>query len=195
VSLDPNARGETHEVTEEVFRTMLDDRGILQPSLMVAPALATSYTVFAQSNLVRLDVPALRHHAAQFFRAQVGLTVEKRYDEQSPPSDAARIVLSSEDATASGTRLVYGRFVTPSDVDAADEAERAIGTYGLALLARRCPTLWSVVPNSANDRTALTLAAVLASTYLGPILSPGGREIIGVRSARLKLEGHHSPYR
>jgi hypothetical protein len=30
---------------------------------------------------------------------------------------------------------------------------------------------------------------------LGPILSPDGKEVFGVRTARMKLEGKSAPYR
>jgi hypothetical protein len=55
--------------------------------------------------------------------------------------------------------------------------------------------VWLVVREADDDRAALTIAAVLASMLLGPILAPDGREIFGVRTARLKLEGRPSPYR
>ena len=126
---------------------------------------------------------------------KIGLTVDKDYGDVAPEVDAARLVVSGSDGSASGTRLAYGRAVEPSDLAAAEEAERAIGTYGLAHLAQRCRTIWLVMPETDDDRAALTIAAILASTLLGPILSPGGQEIIGVRSARLKLEGRSSPSR
>ena len=70
-----------------------------------------------------------------------------------------------------------------------------MGTFGLALLARRCKTIWLLVPEVEEDRAALTLAAIFASHMLGPIMSPGGQELYGVRGARLKLEGRPRPYR
>ena len=182
-------------LTEEAFRDLLDARGILRPGTLAAPDPRRAYVIFSQSRAVRLDIEATRRHAEQFFATKIGLTVDKRYEDVAPEVDAARLVVSSGDGRASGTRLCYGRAVLPSDVIAAEEAERAIGTYGLALLAKRCPTVWTVVPESDDDRAALTIAAILASTLLGPIVSPGGHEIIGVRSARLKLEGRASPYR
>jgi hypothetical protein len=55
--------------------------------------------------------------------------------------------------------------------------------------------VWLVARESEDDRVALTIAAILASSLLGPILTPAGDELIGVRSARMKLEGRARPYR
>ena len=180
--------------TEEAFRVLLDERGILRPGALAPPERRRSYAIFAQRPDVCLDIEAIKRQGEQFFATKVGMTVDKRYGD-APAEDAARIVVSAVDATTSGTRLCYGRAVEDADRAAAEEAERAIGTYGLALLAQRCKTIWMVVPEGDDDRAALTIAAIFASALLGPILSPGGQEIIGVRSARLKLEGRVSPYR
>src|SRR5205807_3014375 len=105
--------------------------------------------------------------------------------------DAARVVVASADASASGARLCYGCPTTSDDLIAAAEAEQRMGTYGLALLARRCKTVWTIVPEAAvgaDDRVALTIAAILASTLLGPIVTPGAASIFGVKGARLALE-------
>ena len=182
-------------LTEEAFRGLLDDRGLLRSGALAEPDRIAGYAVFAQSPLVRLDVESLKHKASQFFQTKLGLTVDKHYDAELPLRDAARFVIASGDPSASGTRLVYGRAVDSADLAAAEQAERTIGTYGLALLAQRCKTIWMIATPSDDDRVALTLAAILASAFLGPILGPGGREILGVRSARLKLEGRASPYR
>ena len=173
---------------------MLDERGVLRPGALVPPERSAGYSVFVQRDDAVLDVAALKGHAARFFGAKLGLTVEKKYREP-PPTDAARVVLASDDGTASGTRLCFGRRASPADHDAAEAAERAQGTHGMALLARRCATVWVVVRETEDDRVALTIATVLASSMLGPILSPEGDELFGVRTGRLKLEGRASPYR
>jgi hypothetical protein len=182
-------------LTEEAFRALLDERGILQHAALDAPARDRSFAVFSQRPDVRLDVDALARQAERFFASKLGVTVDKRYDDVVPDADAARVVIAGGDGTSSGTRLCFGRAADSADFAAAEEAERAMGTYGLALLAQRCKTIWLLVPETEEDRAALTIAAVLASHMLGPILSPGGREIYGVRGARLKLEGRASPYR
>jgi hypothetical protein len=182
-------------LTEEAFRELLDERGVLRRGALVGPALDRSYAVFSQRPDAALDIDAIRRQAERFFSARVGLTVDKRYDDAAPETDAARVVIAGGDGTSSGTRLCYGRPVDPSDLAAAEAAERTMGTYGLALLAQRCKTIWLIVPEIEEDRAALTLAAVFASHLLGPIMSPGGQELYGVRGARLKLEGRARPYR
>lgn len=182
-------------LTEETFRELLTDHGVLRNGALASPARERAYAVFAQRPDVRLDIEGIKRQADQFFATKLGLTVDKRYGDTVPDVDAGRIVVAGGDGTAAGTRLVYGRAVETSDLAAAEAAERAMGTYGLALLAQRCKTIWMIVPEVEEDRAALTIAAIFASTLLGPILSPGGKEIYGVRGARLKLEGRASPYR
>jgi len=182
-------------LTEEAFRELLTDDGLLRAGALASPARERSYAVFAQRADVRLDIEAIKRQAEQFFATKIGLSVDKRHGEVAPYADAGRIVVAGGDGTAAGTRLVYGRAADTADLAAAEGAERAMGTYGLALLAQRCKTIWLVVPEVEEDRAALTIAAIFASSMLGPILSPGGQEIYGVRGARLKLEGRASPYR
>ncbi len=168
-------------IDEQAFREHLDADGILRPGALEPPARA--YAIFAQRRDATLALPALRAHALRFFDTKVGLTADKHYG-IAPLVDAARIVVST--AGASGTRLAYGRPTTSSDLAAADAAEQAQRTSGMALLARRCPTIWLVERVADDDRVALTLAAILSSHLLGPIVA--GDEIFGVRTARMKLE-------
>jgi hypothetical protein len=169
---------------EQRFREMLDE-----------PDRSATFTVFAQQPNAALDIAALKAHAARFFAAKLGLTVDKSYGAEPPEVDAARIVLASDDGMAAGTRLCFARRTVGADLAAAEDAERVQRTHGMALLAQRCPMVWLVVRESPDDRVALTLAAILASALLGPILAPEGDELFGVRTARLKLEGRARPYR
>lgn len=184
-------------LTEEAFRKLVDEAGVLRAGALLAPDRERTYAVFAQRPDASLDLAGIKRQAEQFFATKLGLTVDKQYENRAraPDVDAARVVVSGGDGTASGTRLCYARPVDAADLAAAEDAERQMGTYGLALLAKRCKTLWMVVPETEEDRAALTIAAILASSVLGPILSPGGNEIYGVRGARLKLEGRARPYR
>ena len=54
------------------------------------------------------------------------------------------------------------------------------------LAERRCGSIWIVEREGPEDRTALVLAAVIASVCLGPILGDGA--LFGVRTARVMLE-------
>jgi hypothetical protein len=180
---------------ESSFRDLLDAHGILRPGALAPPDRSAAYTVFAQRSAAVIDVAAIKAQAARFFGAKLGLTVAKEYARGAPETDAARVVLSSEDGATAGTRLCYGRPSNADDVAAADAAEREQNTSGMALLAQRCPTVWLVLRETDDDRVALTIAAILASSFLGPILSPAGDELFGVRTARMKLEGRPRPYR
>jgi hypothetical protein len=160
---------------EQAFRACLDAHGVLRPGAIAAPDAERSYVVFAQRDDAILDVAALKMHAARFFDAKVGLTTDKHYA-TAPRVDAARIVLSTP--ALSGTRLVYARPKAESDLTLEETGS------GLVLLARRCATVWLVVPNAAPDPVALAIATVLASHFLGPILAGG--ELMGVKTARRK---------
>jgi hypothetical protein len=187
------------DLDEQGFRNLLDEHGVLLPGALSAPARSAALLVFAQRPDATLELGTLRAQAARFFGAKLGLTVDKRYAARSaggPDTDAARVVLASDDGLTAGTRLVYGRPADPDDLAAAEAAERAQSTSGMALLAQRCPTAWLVVLEGADDRVALTIAAIFASVFLGPILSPDGSEVYGVRTARQKLEARGGqPYR
>ncbi len=182
--------------SEEAFRALVDpSTGVLRPGALAAPDRSSAYAVFTQRPDAALDIEALKNQALRFFKTKIGLTIDKRYGAFIPDTDAARVVVASDDGTASGTRLVFGRPVHPSDLVAAEEAERTQNSNGMALLAQRCPMLWLVVQETNDDRVALTIAAIFASVFLGPVLSPKGDELFGVRTARMKLEGRSAPYR
>jgi hypothetical protein len=178
------------DLDEANFRGLLDARGVLRPGAPRAlePVRSSSLLVFGQRRDATLDLGALRAQASRFFRAKIGLTVDKRYGADPPETDAARVVLASDDGLTSGTRFVYGRRADSSDLAAAEQAERTQGTYGMALLAARCPTAWLIPTIGEDDRVALTIAAIFASVLLGPILAPDGASLFGVRTARERLE-------
>lgn len=182
-------------LSEEAFRERLDARGLLRADALASPERSVAYTVFAQRADADLGLEVLRSQASRFFAARLGLTVDKTYGDVAPSIDVARVVLRTDDGTATGTRLCFGRPATAEDHAAADRAERAQGSNGMAQLARRCAMVWLVAREADDDRGALTLAAIFASVMLGPILSPAGDELFGVRTARMKLEGRAKPYR
>jgi hypothetical protein len=183
-------------VTEERFRELVDDRGIVRPGALTTPDRSSSYLVFAQRTDACHDMRAIKQNAQRFVAAKIGLTVEKKYRDDAPMSDAARVVLASDDGTIAGTRLCFGRAADASDLAVVEEAERAQGSTGMALLAQRCSTVWLIeAEGGEEDRVALALSAILASVLLGPIVPPKGDRVFGVRTARLELEKKPSPYR
>lgn len=183
-------------LTEERFRELLDDRGVVPPGALRAPERTSSYLVFAQRSDACLDMRAIQHHAQRFFATKVGLTVAKKYGSDAPMSDAARVVVASDDGLIAGTRLCFGRGADMNDLAVVEEAERTQGSTGMALLAQRCPTIWLIeTEGGEEDRVALLLSAILASVMLGPIVPPKGDRVFGVRTARLELEKKATPYR
>jgi hypothetical protein len=181
---------------EERFRELLDARGLLRPGALRPPEHSTSLMVFSQRGDACLDMAQLKQHAVKFFATKIGLTVEKRYGGYAPDIDAARVAVASDDGLAAGTRLCFGRASSGSDLAIVEEAERRMMGTGMALLAQRCPTVWLIETEGAEeDRVALLLAAIFASVMLGPIVPPRGDEVYGVRTARTKLEALGKPYR
>jgi hypothetical protein len=177
------------------FRSLVDERGIVRAGAIVSPARAEAFTVFAQRTDARVEAATWERHATQFFDARVGLVVEKRYGDEEPPLvDAARVVVAPS-AAPPGTRFCFGRPREADDLEAAERADALAGSPGLGLLAKRCEHVWLVATESADDRIALLLAAILASVVLGPILAPDGEAIFGVRTARARLEAPRATYR
>ena len=186
-------RGNVSQEDDE-FRALLDQYGILRRGAMEAPPRSKAFMVFAQRRDARVEAEVWRRHAAQFFDTELELALPKRYIFDAPPADAARIRLTGPDGLEK-TRLCFGRPREDDDLKTADEVDTRQGAAGLGRLAQRCSTVWLVVTEGDTDEAALRLAAILASVVLGPILSPDGQELFGVRTARAKLEGTAAPYR
>jgi hypothetical protein len=152
--------------------------------------MGSSFVVFAQSRDARIDIGAWSAHAERFFKTRLGLTADKRYDPgHAPRTDDARFVVAPDGETP-GIREAAARPCEARDVAlAADADERAgPGGTGLALVARRCQTVWVVSRVVDPDPLALRLAAILASVLLGPILDAQVPELFGVKTARAKLQ-------
>ena len=149
----------------------------------------TALLVFSQRGDARIDVDAWGAHAERFFATRLGLAEERRYEAGAPfPStDDARFVIAPTGG-APGIRAVHARPRGDADLALADALDARLGGTGLALLARRCPTVWLVHRESDADALALRLAAILASALLGPILDARRAELYGVKTARAKLE-------
>jgi hypothetical protein len=149
---------------------------------------AAALLVFAQRENARVEIDAWCAHATRFFATRIGLTEEKRYPSGAAPRADRVSFVVAPNVGAAGVRQALARPCEASDLARAEAAEsRAAGT-GLALLARRCETVWLVIRNGDDDALALTLAAILASILLGPILDTGHSELFGVKTARRKLE-------
>ena len=140
---------------------------------------ARAWRVFSQSSVPRLVLAAWRQNAERYF--------ETTFEVEEATATSARLVASG------AKRVVVARAREEVDLrDAlADEPARSNGLYDLA--ERRCPVIYVVERGTDEDRTALVLAAAIATVSLGPILGEG--ELFGVRTAREKLEALGTPYR
>jgi hypothetical protein len=132
-----------------------------------------SYIVFSQAGIAAVDVASWDAHARRFFRTTL-----------QPAGDGA--VLVSPEGDPAGVRRICARQRDPEDLALADAADAA--RSGLALLARRCPTVWLVQREADDDPLALRLATILASVLLGPILDARVPELLGAKSARARFE-------
>ncbi len=137
--------------------------------------------MFAQRAEARVDADAWDAQGSRFFATRV------RVEEPGEIAAAARLLVVPEGASH-GVRRVLGRQRAAEDLALAEKADARAGDTGLALLARRCQTVWLVERVGDDDALALRLAAVLASAMLGPILDVHHDELFGVKTARAKLE-------
>jgi hypothetical protein len=143
------------------------------------PALEGSYLVFAQAKEARADIDGWDAHAHRFFGTHVGLAGGE--------APAWRLVIAPT-SEAPAIRFVFARPREAGDLAWADAADPR--GSGMALLARRCPMVWLVSRDgiASDDRPSLRLAAILASVFLGPILDVRVPELLGVKSARARLD-------
>lgn len=144
--------------------------------------------VFAQRSDARFDLHLISGQARRFFATELGLTADTSYGDVPPVVDQVHVVVAGP-AGNSGVRHCAARPVTAEDREKAAFAEMRVTYTGLSGLANRCGYVWLVATDGPDDRAALLVAAILASVFLGPILSPDARELFGVKTARLKLEG------
>jgi len=140
---------------------------------------ARAFVVFAQGPSTAVDVDAWNAQAARFFATRIGLAEDRA------ASTIALVI--APDREPPGIRRVVARPREAEDLALAEAADA--GGAGLALLARRCQSVWLVERATDPDGLALRLSVVLASLMLGPILDARGPELFGVKTGRAKLEG------
>ena len=179
--------------SEGELRAHLDEHGLLREGALEPPERTRRFLVFAQRPDARFELAVWTDHAARYFETQLQGT-KKQYPFEPPRVDAAFVTVQPQGGREEG-RICFGRPRQDDDLLAGEEADAAAGWTGLALLAKRCASVWLVEAEGADDRASLLIAAILASVVLGPILAPGDRELFGVRTARLKLESVRGPYR
>jgi hypothetical protein len=161
------------------------------PSIVAALIPSPSpLVVFAQRPDARLDVDAWNAHGERFFAVRIGLAQDPRAPAERVPTvcDETPLVIAPQ-GFAPGIRTAAARPASDDDRASARAAEaRASAGSGLALLAARCPTVWLVERTAERDALAWSLAVVLSSALLGPILDPDDKRLVGVKSARAILD-------
>lgn len=178
-----------------------DENGILREDHSIGAAPARAYRVFLQRFDARFEIAALEQRAAQFFRTKLGLMAPKRYRAAAPIVDLARFAMAlspparpNDDVAPNAVRAVYLRPATVSDHESALSLEYERQATGLGGLARRCSTVAEIERagdgGGDDDAWALLLAAIFASTHLGPIVDVEAPDIFGVKTARAKLARH-----
>lgn len=184
------------------FRELLDADGVLLPDAKLGLDVESSFRVFSQDSAPKIRSSMWGTFAKRFCDTRLGITTDKHYGVRDIARDAARVVLAREGLRA--TLLVLVRHASDADVVAAEAAERAAGTYGLALLAKRCKSLFIIethggatATDGGSDRAALLLSAILAGTELGPVVYPGATDLVGFKTAwsRFQATGAVAPYR
>jgi hypothetical protein len=153
------------------------------------PSREAAFVVFAQRADARVELDAWSAHAERFFATRIGLAEDKRYSPgvAAPRVDSASFVIAPQGGPP-GVRRAFARPRDDEDLALADAADTRAGGTGLALLARRCPTVWLVAREGNADGLALRLAAILASVLLGPILDTRSGELYGAKTAREKIK-------
>jgi len=136
---------------------------------------SVAYLVFSQSVDTVLPIDRLTTQARAHFDAVVSAA---------RPGSSGASCLSYVSRGAHGEFEVSIRQLSADDVAAAQVVERSRPTGGLADLASRCKTVWTVDALEAPEWLVFEFSALLASIALGPILTPDGSSLLGVRGAR-----------
>lgn len=166
---------------------LYDADGILRETERARATPAHAYLVFVQRFDARFAVPELEAQAARFFSTKLGLMAPKRARAAPPLVDHARFAVAMGEDARAEVRAVLLRAAGPADHTLALTLENERGATGLGGLARRCQYVAEIERLAADDRAALLLAAIFASTHLGPIVDVEGRDLFGVKTARVRL--------
>ncbi|HXK19197.1 MAG TPA: hypothetical protein VNG33_15395 [Polyangiaceae bacterium] len=145
--------------------------------------------VFSQEPDLIGALPKVMAHARRFFAAE--LEVLSASPPERPDSAQAFVNVRFESARypGSGSFHIESRSTVPDDRFAAEAAEARGRAGGMALLAARCPALWTItVEGEASGSAELQLSALLASVALGPVLPEDESTLYGVRGAMERAE-------
>lgn len=145
--------------------------------------------VFSQQTDLVSVLPKLLQHARRFFAAELNVLSASPTDRVETALARVTVRLESARYPGSGTFRIESRPTTDDDRFAAESAEARGKAGGMALLAARCPSLWTLTPEGEVSGTAeLQLSALLASVALGPVLPADESTLYGVRGAMERAE-------
>ena len=145
--------------------------------------------VFSQQPDLVLALPKLLAHARRFFAAELDVLSASSPERVEPAVAVVTLRFESARYPAHGTFRIESRPATADDRFAAEAAEARGRAGGMALLAARCPALWTLTAEAETQGPAeLQLAALLASVALGPVMPADESTLYGVRGAMERAE-------
>jgi len=145
--------------------------------------------VFSQQPDLVAALPQLLQHARRFFSMDVEVLSASAPDRSEPEHAFVVLRLDGHRYPCRGEFRVESRAAKDDDRRAAQRAEARGRAGGMALLAARCGSVWTIFASSTNAGTAeLQLSALLASVALGPVLPPDESTLYGVRGAMERAE-------
>lgn len=166
-----------------------DEQGFFEGAVEPWPA-GEVHTVLSPERTGAFAVERWDHQARRFFACRMTMSPAKRYDAGWPVADIG--ILAVADLASEEEHAVLGCTVpverAPTILLAARASASAMGGAGFDVLVERTKRVWQLRPARESEAYwALRAATVLASSLLGPILTPDG-QLIGVKTARERLE-------
>jgi hypothetical protein len=169
-------------MNDEAVRALFDADG---KYVGLALTHAHRFLCFAQIPVDRpaFDVASWDTCSTRWFKARLGIYIPKTAAAACSRPDAARIVIRLGN-DASAARWCSAEATNEQLLLLAERAETQGGLSGLAALAKRCTTVFTLEASDYKDAFAITLAATLATLYSGPVLPPRDTCIVGTKTLR-----------
>jgi len=145
--------------------------------------------VFSQQTDLVSALPQLLQHARRFFRMDLEVLSASPPDRSEPEHAWVVLRLEGHRYPCRGEFRVESRGAQDDDRSAAERAEARGKAGGMALLAARCRSVWTIFASGTPTGSAeLQLSALLASVALGPVLPTDESTLYGVRGAMERAE-------
>jgi hypothetical protein len=145
--------------------------------------------VFSQEPDLIGALPKVMAHARRFFAAELEVLSASPPQRPDPAQAFVNVRFEGARYPGSGSFRIESRPTVEGDRFAAEAAEARGRAGGMALLAARCPVLWTItVEGEASGSAELQLSALLASVALGPVLPDDESTLYGVRGAMERAE-------